>query len=171
MPKEGKNLFQSLGINGSPLLGGAPEGMDPNSFGGIMGNPMMRFGMGMLKRSGQGGSFGQHLSGAVDDVGSGYEQDEMRAYRRQQMEMMRQQQQHAMQTLQGLSGQGQAPGGAPTGSAGGMPAGAKMPSPVQINPVGGVPTGQPPQPSPYVGPSGYDPRGYSRAKMPRGPVF
>lgn len=153
MPKEGKNLFQSLGINGSPLFGGAPEGMDPNSFGGIMGNPMMRFGMGMLKRSGQGGSFGQHLAGAVDDVGSGYEQDEMRAYRRQQMEMMRQQQQNAMQTLQGLSGQGQPPG---------------APSMGQPNPIGGMPTGAKAPPSPFVGPLGYDPRGYNRAKMPRG---
>jgi len=88
--KSGKNLFQSLGIEGKPLFGGVAEGVDPQSFQGIMGNPAMRFGMGMLKRAGQGGSFGQHLAGSVEDVASGYEDDEERALRRLQMEQYRQ---------------------------------------------------------------------------------
>lgn len=87
--KSGKNLFQALGISGKPLIGSGPEGVDPNSFDGIMGNPAMRFGMGMLKRAGEGGSFGQHLAGSIDDVASGYDKDEERAMRRMQMEQYR----------------------------------------------------------------------------------
>jgi hypothetical protein len=134
MPKEGKNLLQMLGMSGKPLIGGAPDGVDATSFQGIMGNPYMRLGMGLMKRGGSGGSFGQNLAGAFGDVSEGQEADEMRAYRKAQMDAMRAQQNAAASQLTQMVGG--SPAQAMTPQAMTPPAGAKMPSSFS-DPVGG----------------------------------
>lgn len=151
MPKEGKNLFQSLGIAGKPMFGGSPEGVDPMSFQGIMGNPMMRFGMGLLKRSGDGQGFGSNVAGAFGDVADGQDMDEARAFRRQQMDYMRRSNQMALDQLGQISKPDQLQPQVNPG-----PTGALVPGQ-----FGGVM----PRRNPFMsGPQGYN--GGMRAKVP-----
>lgn len=92
----GKPLFSSF--MGMPTQ---KEGMDPWSFGNVMGNPMARFGLGLLKRSGDGQGFGSNVAGAFGDVSSGQEADEARAYRAQQMDHMKKMDAEALKLMQG----------------------------------------------------------------------